>query len=176
MNQNSIIDQLMYDPDSGALTYGEVRYLLIRPETIVGFQKNIEKHSRAGAQEALFQGGYRGGYLSAKKYKEIQKLSDRDTIIFMMSMGAEIGWGNFQIIEYDFENRKLKVRVKNSAFAAAYGESTLGVCHLISGVLSGLATVLFKQDYMATETECLAKGDTHCVFHVKENQDSKMSG
>ncbi len=56
MNQNSIIDQLRYDPVSGALNYRDVRYLLIRPETIVGFQKTIEKHSRTGAQEALFQG------------------------------------------------------------------------------------------------------------------------
>ena len=120
MNQNSIIDQLMYDPASGALTYRDVRYLLIRPETIVGFQKTIEKHSRTGAQEALFQGGYRGGYLSAKKYKEMQSLSDSETISFMMTMGAEIGWGNFQLIEYDFEIRKLQIRVKNSAFAEAY--------------------------------------------------------
>jgi len=28
MNQNSIIEQLMYDPASGALKYKDVRYLL----------------------------------------------------------------------------------------------------------------------------------------------------
>ncbi len=168
MNQNSIIDQLMYDPASGALIYRDVRYLLIRPETIVGFQKTIEKHSRKGAREALFQGGYRGGYLSAKKYKEMQNLSDNETINFMMTMGAEIGWGSFQLIEYDFENRKLQIRVENSAFAEAYGDATEGVCHLISGVLSGLATVLFARNCIAFEIECLAKGDKHCVFHISE--------
>jgi hypothetical protein len=67
MNQNSIIDQLGYDPASGALTYRDVRHLLIRPETIVGFQKIVEKHSRTGAQEALFQGGYRGGVSVGQK-------------------------------------------------------------------------------------------------------------
>ena len=170
MNQNSIIDKLVYDPASGALTYRDVRYLLIRPETIVGFQKTIEKYSRTCAQEALFQGGYRGGYLSAKKYKEMQSLSDSETISFMMTMGAEIGWGNFQLIEYDFEIRKLQIRVKNSAFAEAYGDSTEGVCHLINGVLSGLATILFSQNCMGSETECLAKGDKHCVFHISENR------
>ena len=71
MNENSIIDELVYDPASGALTYKDVRYVVIRPETIVGFQKTIEKHSRKGAQDALFQGGYQGGYLSAKKFKEL---------------------------------------------------------------------------------------------------------
>ena len=166
MNQNSIIDQLGYDPASGALTYRGVRYLLIRPETIVGFQKTIEKHSRTGAQEALFQGGYRGGYLTAKKYKEMQNLSDSRTISFMMTMGAEIGWGNFQLIEYDFENRKLQIMVENSAFAEAYGDATEGVCHLISGVLSGLASVIFSINCTASETKCLAKGDECCEFNV----------
>ncbi len=168
MRQNSIIDQLIYDSTSGALTYKEVRYLLIRPETIIGFQKAVEKHSHKAAREALFQGGYQGGYLSAKRYKEIQNLSDQETIQFMITMGAEIGWGNFQIIEYDFESQNLQIRVENSAFAAAYGESTEGVCHMISGVLSGLATVLFARNCAASETECLARGDAHCVFHVSK--------
>lgn len=166
MNQNSIIEQLKYDPDAGALTYRDVRYLLIRPETIVGFQKAIEKHSRKGARQALFQGGYQGGYLSAKKYKEVQNLSDSETLTFMMTMGAEIGWGNFQLTEYDLENRKMQIRVANSAFARVYGQSTEGVCHLIRGVLSGLATVLFSSNSTASEIRCLARGDECCEFHI----------
>jgi predicted hydrocarbon binding protein len=86
----------------------------------------------------------------------------------MMTMGAEIGWGNFQLIEYDFEIRKLQIRVKNSAFAEAYGDSAEAVCHLIRGVLSGLATVLFARNCIGSEIECLAKGDKHCVFHISE--------
>ena len=98
----------------------------------------------------------------------MQNLSDRETISFMMAMGAEIGWGKFQLIEYDFEDRKLQIRVKNSAFAEAYGDSKAAVCHLINGVLSGLATVLFTRKCMGSETECLAKGDTNCIFHISE--------
>ena len=172
MKHNSIIDQLIFDPDTGSLKYKDVRYLLIRPETLVGFQKTIENHSRKTAREALFQGGYRGGYLSAQKYKETQNLSDKETIQFMMTMGAEIGWGQFKLVEYDFENRKLQIRVKNSAFAESYGESAEGVCHLIRGVLSGLASFLFSQDCKATETECLAKGDRHCAFYITEKSGS----
>jgi predicted hydrocarbon binding protein len=167
MNANSIIDQLVYDSASGALTYRDVRYVVIRPETIIGFQKTIEKHSREGARDALFQGGYQGGYLSAKKFKETQNLSNTETIDFMMTMGAQIGWGHFDLIDYDFNNRKLQIRVLNSAFAEAYGDATEGVCHLINGVLSGLAAVLFGRNCMGSETECLAKSDPHCVFHIR---------
>ena len=166
MPKNSILDELEYNPASGALTYRDVRYLLIRPEAIVGFQKAIEKQSRAAARDALFQGGYQGGYLSAKKYKKMQNFSDRETLDFMMAMGAEIGWGNFTIDEYDFDSKKLQIRVKNSPFAEAYGASTEGVCHLIRGVLCGLATILFSRSCAASEIECVAKGDHHCVFLV----------
>jgi predicted hydrocarbon binding protein len=168
MNENSMIDQLVYDPASGTLTYRDIRYVVIRPETIVGFQKSIEKHNRKTAQDALFQGGYQGGYLSAKKFKETQNLSDREAIDFMMTMGAEIGWGHFQLIDYDSESCKLQIKVENSAFAEAYGDSTEGVCHLINGVLSGLAAVVFGRNCKGIETECVAKGDKNCVFHISE--------
>jgi len=166
MDKNSTIDRLKFDSAAGALTFRDVRYLLIRPETIVGFQKAIEKHSPKEAQDALFEGGYQGGYLSAKNYRETQNLSDGETINFMMTMGTEIGWGNFQLIKYNFEDRKLQIKVINSTFARAYGTSKEGVCHLIRGVLSGLGTVLFGQNCVGSETECLAMGAKECVFHI----------
>jgi predicted hydrocarbon binding protein len=167
MTKNSILDELEYDPASGALCYQDVRYLLIRPETIVGFQKAIEKQSQTAAMDALFQGGYQGGYLSAKKYKEIQNLSDKETINFMMAMGAEIGWGNFRLDQYNCDKKKLQISVENSPFAAAYSDSTEGVCHLTRGVLCGLATILFSKSCTASEVECAAKGDHHCVFLIR---------
>jgi hypothetical protein len=73
MTKNSILDELEYDPASGALYYKDVRYLLIRPETIVGFHKAIEKQSQTAAIDALFQGGYIRGDIclqkSTKKYR-----------------------------------------------------------------------------------------------------------
>lgn len=167
MTKNSILDELEYDPASGALCYKDVRYLLIRPETIVGFQKAIEKQSQTAAIDALFQGGYQGGYLSAKKYKEIQNLSDKETIDFMMAMGAEIGWGNFRLDQYNCDKKKLQISVENSPFAAVYSDSTEGVCHLTRGVLCGLATILFSKSCTASEVECAAKGDQHCVFLIR---------
>ena len=166
MAGNSILDELKYDSASGALKYKDVRYLLIRPETIVGFQKAIEKHSPTAVRDAFFQGGYQGGYLSAKKYKEIHNLSDSETIKFMMTMGAEIGWGHFKLDEYDFAKKELQISVEDSAFAEAYGNSDEGVCHLIRGVLSGLATILFSRNCTASEIECMARGDHHCVFRI----------
>ncbi len=108
----------------------------------------------------------RGDIYPQKKYKEIHNLSDSETIEFMMTMGAEIGWGHFKLDEYDFAKKKLQISVEDSAFAEAYGNSDEGVCHLIRGVLSGLATILFSRNCTASEIECMARGDHHCVFRI----------
>jgi predicted hydrocarbon binding protein len=168
MKKNSVLDELFYDPSCGALTYKAVRYMLIRPETIIGFQKTVEETNRKTAGDALFQGGFQGGYLSAKKYKEIHNFNDNQIIEFMMEMGTEIGWGHFQLDYFNTARQLLRITVKKSPFAVAYGESSAGVCHLIRGVVSGLATALFGKDCIASEIECLAKGDAHCVFSIME--------
>ena len=172
MTENTILNELVFDQAAGALGYKNVRYLLIRPETLAGVQKAMEESNQNEARRAFFQGGFQGGYLSAKTFKEIHDFQDHEIINFMMKMGTEIGWGLFRLIDFDPTRHIIRVRVEKSPFAEAYGASSKGVCHLIRGVLSGLATVLFDRDCTATEILCLAKGDQHCVFHIKSEKKS----
>jgi len=166
MDKNSILDQLEYDPSSGALTYKGVRYILIRPETIAGFQHALEKISPKDTRKAFFKGGFEGGFLSATKYKEMYDFSDVQIIEFMMQMGTEIGWGKFRLNHYRSDEKLLRVTVEKSAFSETYGKSSDGVCDLIRGVISGLASALFSKDCEATEIRCVARGDKNCVFVV----------
>ncbi len=64
--ENSILAKLTFDAESGALLYNDVRYLLIRPETLIAFQKAAEEKLGVGADELLYAGGFTGGALSAK--------------------------------------------------------------------------------------------------------------
>ncbi len=167
MSENKIIDKMHYDPSAGSLLYNGVRYLLIRPETIAGFQKALVESYGEEVGDKLFEGGYNGGSLSAQKYRALHNLSEREVIEFMMSMGSQIGWGHFSLDEYDPEAKRLCVSVTHSPFALAYGISSHGVCHLIRGVLAGTAAVLFAGDCTAEEVECQAKGDRKCLFVVE---------
>ena len=167
MPENSILDELIYDRSSGSLLYQGVRYLLIRPETIAGFQKALFEKYGKEAEESLFKGGFNGGSLSARKCKERYKFSDLEVVEFMMSMGSQIGWGHFRLHQFDPGERRLCVCVKNSPFAQAYGISSHGVCHLIRGVLAGIAAILFEVDCTADEIECMARGDKRCQFVVE---------
>ena len=167
MADNPILDELVYDQSSGALLYKGVRYLLIRPETIAGFQKAINESFGKEADDSFFEGGFTGGSLSTKKCKELHNFSDREIIEFMMNMGNQIGWGYFSLECYDPKAKRLRISVANSPFAQAYGKSSHGVCHLIRGVLAGMASILFGKDCNSTEIECRAKGDTRCLFVIE---------
>jgi predicted hydrocarbon binding protein len=163
---NSILTDLRSDPARGALLYNDVRYLLIRPETLIAFQKAAEERLGAGADELLYAGGFAGGSLSAKRYREVFGLADAQSVEFMAKMGTELGWGQMQIARFDPTARELILMVESSPFAAAYGKSARGVCHLIRGVFAGLASGIFACDVTAREEECLARGDARCKFVV----------
>ena len=167
MSNNPIIDELIHDPLSGALLYKGVRYLLIRAETIAGFQKASSANCAKEVDGNLFEGGYTGGRLSATKYRELHNFSDTEIIEFMMSMGNQIGWGNFSLVRYDPVEKYLCIAVKDSPFAQAYGQSSQSVCHLIRGVLAGMASILFGGDCSAEEVECRARGDERCRFVIE---------
>ena len=166
MTQNSIIEALGFDKTSGSLTYKGVRYLLMRPETIMSFQKGVEGDLGSKAGEHLYRGGFTGGRLSFSKYKTDLGLSDEQAIEFMLKMGAEIGWGRLSLIHYDPDAQALKIAAYGSPFAESYGKSSQGVCHFLRGVIAGMGSSLFNRNCRAIETECAAMGDDRCLFVI----------
>ena len=164
---NSILDNLEYAGDEGAITFKDVRYMLIRPDTVVDFQKAVEAEVGDRTDEMMMAGGYAGGSRSSQRYKEVFNYSDEEIVAFMCSMGREIGWGDFEVEEFDQQGRELVVIVRNSAFAEAYGSADQGVCHMIRGVMAGMAAGIFGTDVRSDETHCRAKGDDLCRFVVR---------
>ena len=165
--ENSILDNLDYDGDSGRITFNDVRYMVIRPDTVVDFQKAVEAEVGEGVAEMMMAGGYTGGSRSSRRYKELFSYSNEQIVAFMCKMGGEIGWGRFEVEKLDTEGKELVVVVRNSAFAEAYGSSDKGVCHMIRGVMAGMAAGIFGTEVSSEETMCLAKGDELCRFVLK---------
>jgi predicted hydrocarbon binding protein len=163
---NSILDNLEYDEGLGTLSFKEVRYMLIRPDTVVDFQKAVEAALGEQTAEMMMAGGYTGGSRSSQRYKEVFDYSDEQIVAFMCNMGREIGWGAFEVEDFDPDGKRLIVLVRDSAFAEAYGDATEGVCHMIRGVMAGMAAGIFGTDVRSEETHCRAKGDELCRFVI----------
>lgn len=164
--ENQLLQQLKYTEDQGTISYHGVRYLLVRPETIMEIYRLLEKSLGERAGHLFYQAGYLGGKLSAKKYKEAFALGDQQTIQFMMGMGTQIGWGRFELVAFDADKKILEVVVHGSAFAQAYGRSYSFVCHLIRGVLAGLGEPIFGPPLEAKERSCQAAGAASCQFRI----------
>ncbi|MFP3928889.1 MAG: V4R domain-containing protein, partial [Desulfobacteraceae bacterium] len=113
---------------------------------------------------ALYKGGFEGGFLSSKKYREIYGLSDLEIIEFMTEMGGQIGWGKFHLDNYDKEARVLEISVEDSPFAEAREDARRPVCDLIRGVVAGMGSALLEMEVGAEERSCKALGDDCCRF------------
>lgn len=164
---NSILSELEFDAEHGALLYKGVRYLLIRPETLDMFYKAVEEQIGEHAHHAMHRGGFTGGSLSAKKYRDVFGLDAAESVAFMARMGTEIGWGKIEIARLDLAQRVLEVTVASSPFALAHGYTNHGVCHLIRGVFAGLASGIFDCNVESREVECLAMGNPQCRIIIQ---------
>jgi len=162
---DQIAENLHFDLEKGVLSFKGTRYILIRPETIVQFQKEVEKAMRDRTSFAMSRGGYEGGSLSTKAYKEKFGLGNEEVANYMCNMGSQLGWGRFQLVDLSID--RLVVDVHNSAFAEKYGSSKGAVCHMIEGVLAGVGRTVLESDVKSTEEMCAAKGDDICRFVVE---------
>jgi predicted hydrocarbon binding protein len=144
----------------GALTLGGARYLLIRPETLVGLQKAVEQALGERAASCILAGGRAGGARAAASLEG----SAEDRVRRLLRLGGEIGWGEFALER--LTATELAVSVRRSPVAESYGPSAAPVCHLIRGVLESLATATFGRPAAATETACVAMGAPVCRFVV----------
>ncbi len=163
---NEIIENLEFAPDGGALMYSGVRYMLIRPETVVEIQRLLSEEvglERAG--QIFYQAGQRGGTLSASYFRQEMNLDPVDIVRFMAQMGGQIGWGRMEISEIDPSRGMLELEVYHSVFAETYGKSDVPICHMIRGVFSGAWGRAIEQEVRGLETRCRAvEGPGPCRF------------
>lgn len=150
----------MIETQPGRMSIRGIRYLMIQPTTLVGFQKAAES---AGGDVAswLEAGGRAGGRASSTRFQEVSDLRNGAFAQAYLDMGAEIGWGVFRVTEFDAD--RFEVAVDGSPFAEAYGASPRPVCDFTRGVIAGLGDTLFGAA-RCEEVECAATGARRCKF------------
>ncbi len=166
MKEESLLTQIEFHPETGSLLFKDVRYLLIRPETLGALQKRIEKGLGPGGAELIYESGFTGGKLSTAKYGELFRLSSEAVLRYMLEMGGQIGWGKFVLERFEPEMKRVSIRVFHSPFAAAYGPSSKPVCHFIRGVIGGISAGIFGDEKRIAEISCASQGDPSCLFET----------
>ena len=166
MNEESLLGQIEFHPEMGGLLFKDIRYILIRPETLAALQKGIERELGPRGADLIYQSGFTGGRLSTEKYGELFQLSSERVLLYMLEMGAQIGWGQFVLRQFEPERKRLSIQVFHSPFAEAYGPSSRPVCHFIRGVIGGISAGIFDEGKEVSEISCVAQGSPFCLFET----------
>ena len=154
-------ERLSWDATAGTLHDGPRRYLMMRPDVLMGAVAALGADAQVAMLAALAASIARHGADSLRAYAE---QVDGDAAALMTSTteaAADLGWGEWTLQRHGSE---LHLSVANSPFVqgwrAAAGVSHSPVCAPISGMLQALATQILQVPAQALECHCAANNAT----------------
>lgn len=161
---NKIVTELLFFPEKAELLYNNIRYILIRPETLIGFQKLVEAELGPMTAELMFKAAYDVGSSIGRRLIDGPARSLREMITSMLDAANELGWAKLSLKETNDFPSMIVLEAFNSAFASAYSQSSTPVCHLIRGIFSGALAQMVGPIAKSREIQCLAMGSPKCIF------------
>ena len=160
-------ERLRFDTDRGAVLDADRRYVLLRPDVLMGLFEELPEPAKSDARRAFGRSVARHGADSVRAY--VAATGTDGLTQTMEQSAASLGWGRWHI-EHGADGRdpstaSLRLTVENSPFAAAAAPAAGPVCHAISGMLEAMAAALWQRSAVAHETRCRAQhGDGACHF------------
>lgn len=154
-------ERLRYDEAEGAIYDGDIRYMMIRPDALMGIFARLPAAERQAALEALGASVRERGKQSAKTYVS----GDRAALLATIEATApDLGWG---VWRFEREGDGLTLTVANSPFVAgADFEGT--VCDAIAGMAASVGEIVLGVPCKARETACAAgSGNGACTVLVE---------
>lgn len=149
----------------GGLMLGPHRYMMIRPDALMGLFARLPETDRLAALDAFAASITENGGKSAASYAGAG-LEEADQLIrIIMQTAPQLGWGQWQLSR---GANGLDLQLANSPFVAGFGKSPHPVCAPVRGMLAALAKQIFGQDALVEETECGAvTGANKCCFTTR---------
>ncbi|MFG1394942.1 hypothetical protein [Xanthobacter agilis] len=161
--------RLTRDPAQGEMRDGSIRYLMMRPDALMGLFARLDAQARKAALAALSASVAEFGGRSVAAYRASGAAAPEPLMRTIAETSAALGWGCWSFAPQP--RGAVEVRVENSPFAsalAASGGSDCPCCAPIVGILSALAPVLAGDGAVAREVECGAvTAGPSCRFLVE---------
>ena len=155
--------RLAYDHAAGEYRDGALRYMLIRPEALMGLIAELPEAARPAAFEAFARALHRVGGGSARTYRAAGAATPEALLATIAATAPQLGWGRWEIAR---DGAGLTVTVRNSPFAAGAGPAPGPVCAPIRGMLRAVGEMALGTPVVTEETECAAAGAPCCRFAV----------
>ncbi|WP_075794988.1 V4R domain-containing protein [Massilia putida] len=152
-------DRIRVDESAGTIFDGDRRYLLMRPDVLMGMLHELPADMHATVLTALGRSARKHGGKSVAAYLHAEGPARLQQSV--IDGAAAFGWGKWRITQRDGNT---ELEVENSPFAAGYGPSGEPVCAPVGGIFHSLAQALMGGAVQVTETQCAARGATSCRF------------
>lgn len=160
----SFCDRLSYDAKAGTYFDGNMRYIFIKPEAVMGIILEMTPEQRPAVFEAMIRSVFTNGGKSAQSYKDAGAGASEALLSVIRETSGQLGWGDWDTV---LTEESLGVTVRSSPFAAGYGASDVPVCALIVGMLTAVSGMIFGAPTCVTETTCSAMGAEVCRFEAQ---------
>ena len=164
-------DRLAWDEGRGALHDGPRRYLMMRPDVLMGAVAAMDAPAREAWLQAWGDSTARHGGASLKAYAEAVAFDASALMAATVQAAADLGWGAWRLVHVGDE---LHLTVTGSPFvdgwrAASSDPAHAPVCAPIRGMLQALATHVLPAGPVAVlEMDCAATqaqpGPAPCRF------------
>ena len=159
--------RLTFDLAKGELRDGDIRYVILREDSLMGLFKRLPEPVRMEALKAFAASAAEYGGRSAARYTA----EDGDARYLLATIAAnapQLGWGvwHFSLSKAG----ELQLEVKNSPFAHGYGAAPEAVCAPITGMLSAVASIVFDAPAQAEEIHCACAGGSVCRFRARRRE------
>ncbi|MEM8496678.1 MAG: V4R domain-containing protein [Pseudomonadota bacterium] len=152
------------DLAAGDVHCGAIRYVLMRPDVLMGLFSNLEPGDRQKALDSLETSAYQNGQASMREYQKQQFSGPKEMLDFFCESAARLGWGSFS---YEFgASGAPTFKVSNSPFSLGFGPSETPVCAPIAGILRAFIEVFFGGSPAIQEVSCSSQGNDYCQFEV----------
>jgi predicted hydrocarbon binding protein len=161
--QPAFRDRLEWSAD-GSIDAGDIRYLIIRPDSLMGlFSRLDEGGARQAALEAFGRSVAEHGRKSMVAEMQRRNLDGDGFYRHLSTAGpSQLGWGHWHYTR-PAPNR-IEVAVDNSPFVYGIGSAAHPVCAPIAGMLTAIGGLVFGGRAEVHEESCAAMGNAGCRF------------
>jgi two-component system, NtrC family, response regulator HydG len=129
-------------------------------------QQELSSTFVTGAAVILQRMGYSyGRYLGnvAKK----RGLEAGETLEALLRFSREAGWGKLSLNSGDMTQGQAHLVVRGCYFCLHLKDSQAPVCHMLTGLIGGVADEMTGKTHRVLEGRCIGKGDATCEIIVE---------
>jgi len=161
MSKPRLLDRLFHDIAAGEIRDGDIRYVMLRTDALMGLFQRLPEPARQQALAALGDSIHENGGRSAAAYRA-GGAAGAALLDVIVETAPQLGWGSWTFTDRGPE--RLVLEVRNSPFVHGHGPSASPVCSPVAGMLRAVGGMVLDGPVDVDESACAAQGGAVCRF------------